>query len=46
MQQPEAYIGNAGALFDDEGHVTNDDRRKLLQNFAAAFSTWIEGHRK
>jgi chromate reductase, NAD(P)H dehydrogenase (quinone) len=46
MQQPEAYIGNAGALFDDEGHVTNDDRRKLLQNFASAFSTWIEGHRK
>ena len=46
MQQPEAYIGSAGALFDDEGHVANDDKRKLLQKFAAAFATWIEGHRK
>jgi len=46
MQQPEAYIGNAGSLFDDEGNVTNDDRRKLLQNFASTFATWIEGHRK
>jgi chromate reductase len=46
MQQPEAYIGNAGALFDNEGNVTNDDRRKLLQNFASTFATWIEGHRK
>ena len=46
MQQPEAYIGGAGALFDDEGHVANDDRRKLLQKFAAAFAAWIERHRK
>jgi chromate reductase len=46
MQQPEAYIGNAGALFDDEGHVTNDDRRRLLQTFASTFAAWIEGRRK
>ena len=46
MQQPEAYIGNAGALFDDEGNVTNADRRTLLQNFAVTFATWVEGHRK
>ena len=46
MQQPEAYIGNAGALFDDEGNVTKEDRRTLLQNFASTFATWIEGHRK
>jgi chromate reductase, NAD(P)H dehydrogenase (quinone) len=46
MQQPEAYIGSASALFDDEGHIANDDRRKLLQKFAGAFATWIEGHRK
>ena len=45
MQQPEAYIGGAGELFDDEGHVVNDDRRKLLEKFAAAFATWIERHR-
>jgi len=42
MPQPEAYIGNAGALFDDRGAVTSDDRRKLLEKFAAAFAAWIE----
>lgn len=46
MQQPEAYIGNASTLFDDQGNITNDDRRTLLQNFASTFAAWIEGHRK
>lgn len=44
LAQPEAYIGNAGALFDDNGAITNDDRRKLLQKFVAAFASWIEKH--
>ena len=39
LPQPEAYIGNAGALFDDSGAITNDDRRKLLQKFVAAFAS-------
>jgi chromate reductase len=42
LAQPEAYIGGAGALFDDSGEITNDDRRKLFQKFVAAFSAWIE----
>ena len=44
LPQPEAYIGGAGALFDDSGEITNDDRRKLFLKFAAAFATWIEKH--
>ena len=42
MPQPEAYIGNAGALFDDRGAVTSVDRQKLLEKFVAAFAAWIE----
>jgi len=41
MQQPEAYIGGADKLFDDAGKLTDDDTRKLLSQFAAAFESWI-----
>jgi chromate reductase len=44
MPQPEAYIGNAGALFDSSGAITSDDRRKLFEKFVAAFAAWIEKH--
>jgi chromate reductase len=44
MPQPEAYIGNAGALFDSSGAITSDDRRKLFERFVAAFAAWIEKH--
>jgi chromate reductase, NAD(P)H dehydrogenase (quinone) len=44
LQQPEAYIGSAGGLFDDDGNVTNDDRLKFLEKFVAAFAKWIEKH--
>jgi chromate reductase, NAD(P)H dehydrogenase (quinone) len=42
MQQPEAYIGGAAKLFDDEGHMTNEGTRKFLQSFAEAFAKWID----
>jgi len=42
MQQPEAYIGNAGELFDKDGKLTNDDTAKILTTFMAAFASWIE----
>ena len=44
LPQPEAYIGQAGALFDDNGAITSADRRKLLEKFVAAFASWIEKH--
>ena len=46
MQQPEAYIGNAAALFDAEGALTNAGTREFLQKFAQAFAAWIEANRK
>jgi chromate reductase len=42
LQQPEMYIGGGGKLFDEQGHVINDDTRKLLQKFIDAFARWIE----
>ena len=42
MAQPEAYIGNAAALFDDKGALTNESTREFMQKFLAAFAQWIE----
>ena len=41
LQQPEAYIGNAAALFDEQGHLTNEKTRDFLRGFMAAFADWI-----
>ncbi len=46
MQQPEAYIGGAGALFDDKGELTSDATRTFLEKFATAFAAWAESHHK
>ena len=42
LQQPEAYIGDAGKLFDEAGTLTNDDTRDFLQKYLQAFAAWIE----
>ncbi len=42
LQQPEAYIGGAGTLFDGEGKLTNDGTRDFLRKFVHAFAGWIE----
>jgi chromate reductase, NAD(P)H dehydrogenase (quinone) len=44
MQQPEAYIGSAGELFDEQGKLTNDKRREFFTKFMQAFATWIDKH--
>jgi len=44
MQQPEAYIGNAGKMFDDSGKMTNDSTREFLTKFMAAYAIWVERH--
>lgn len=41
MQQPEAYIGNAGQLFDADGRLTSENSEKFLQSFMQAFAAWI-----
>lgn len=42
MQQPEAYIGKAGELVDDNGKVNHADTLAFLKKFADAFADWIE----
>ena len=45
LQQPEAYIGNTGNLFDEEGRVKNDGTAAFLRTFAQAFEQWIDKQR-
>jgi chromate reductase len=42
LQQPEAYIGGAAKLFDEQGKMTNEQTRAFLAAFMAAFAAWIE----
>jgi NAD(P)H-dependent FMN reductase/ketosteroid isomerase-like protein len=42
MQQPEAYIGEAGGLFDDKGELTSDETRRFLQKYMGSFLQWVE----
>ena len=42
MQQPEAYIGEVHKVLDDQGRVTNDEARKLLQCFITTYADWVE----
>ena len=41
MQQPEAYLADAGNLFDDSGKLKDEKTRGFLQKFMAAFASWI-----
>ena len=44
MAQPEAYIGDAGSLFDDQGDLTNDSTKEFLKSFMEAFEKWVQTH--
>lgn len=46
MPQPEAYIGGAAALFDDNGILINESRKESLKNFLLAFEQWVEANVK
>ena len=42
MQQPEAYIGGASKLFDENGNLTNDSTKQFLRTFIDAYAAWVE----
>ena len=42
LQQPEAYVGGAGDMFDADGRVAKDATRAFLQKFVDAFAAWVE----
>jgi len=41
LQQPEAYIGGVGELFDEEGHLTSGETRAFFDKFLGAFDAWV-----
>ncbi|MCW2272324.1 NADPH azoreductase [compost metagenome] len=43
MQQPEAYIGGAATLFDDNGKLS-EKVRPFLQGFIDKYAVWVERH--
>lgn len=42
MQQPEAYIGGVGELFDDSGALTSHDTKIFFDRFLMAFDAWVQ----
>jgi chromate reductase len=44
MQQPEAYVGGASKLFDDQGKLADAGTREFLQKFMQAFAVWTDTH--
>jgi chromate reductase len=46
MQQPEAYIGGAAALFDAQGDLASDGTRAFLTRFMQAFASWVQANVK
>jgi chromate reductase, NAD(P)H dehydrogenase (quinone) len=41
MAQPEAYIGSAMNLFDNNGTLTDEPTRNFLKRYMEAFEAWI-----
>jgi NAD(P)H-dependent FMN reductase/ketosteroid isomerase-like protein len=42
MQQPEAYIGCAGDLFDGKGNLKSDETREFFTQFMTSFAQWVD----
>ena len=46
MPQPEAYIGNVGSLFNEDGVLKDEDTRAFLQKYINAYAEWVMLHAK
>jgi chromate reductase len=42
MQMPEAYLSNAGAMFDADGKLIDEKTETFLRDFMSAFADWVE----
>lgn len=42
MQQPEAYISNAGELFDERGELKSPETREFFSAYMHSFAQWID----
>lgn len=45
MQQPEAYVGGAGSLFDEHGKLS-EKTRPFLQGFIDSYARWVALHQR
>ena len=45
MQQPEAYVGHAASLFDEQGALVREETRRFVADFLAAFARWVQRQR-
>ncbi len=41
LQQPEAYIGQAGNLFNEQGELVNQDTLNFLEKFLDTYAKWV-----
>ncbi len=41
LQQPEAYIGGAGSLFNEKGEIANDSTLGYVKKFIQAYANWV-----
>lgn len=41
LQTPEAYIGRANDLFDEQGHVKDETTRDFLRSVMQSFAEWV-----
>lgn len=42
MLQPEAYIGGAAKLFDENGNLIVESTKEFMKKFMEAFAQWVE----
>lgn len=42
MAAPEAYWGNAGTFFDENGTLVNEATKKVMSGFINAYAAWVE----
>lgn len=46
MQQPEAYIGGLGELFDAAENIAKPETKAFLTSYMKAFADWVASHAK
>ena len=46
LQQPEIYLGTIQNIFDDQGHITNENTAQFLKQFLATFNDWVTTTKK
>ena len=42
LQQPEAYVGGAAKLINEQGEIVNEGTKEFLTKFITAFERWID----